>query len=143
MSSHYLLPYTLHPTRMTDHSATVIDNIFSNNTEYDTFSGNILTNISNHYAQFLVISKVNISYKRCSHAKTEFSNFSEDKFVSDYSEIDNEFSHDPDIRFSSRFVYVLEESFLLCRPPYANKENNENEQKFHTKIINLMKYRDS
>ena len=31
MISHYLLPHILHPTRVTDHSATVIDNIFSNN----------------------------------------------------------------------------------------------------------------
>ena len=37
MVSHYLLPYILHPTRVTDHSATVIDNIFCNNTAYDTF----------------------------------------------------------------------------------------------------------
>ena len=28
MISHYLLPYILHPTHITDHSATVIDNIF-------------------------------------------------------------------------------------------------------------------
>ena len=42
MVSHYLLPYILHPTQVTDHSATVIDNIFCNNTVYDTFSGNIL-----------------------------------------------------------------------------------------------------
>ena len=63
ITSYYLLPYILHPTRVTDHSATVIDNIFSNNTEYDTFSGNILTNISDHFPQFLVINKVNIDYK--------------------------------------------------------------------------------
>ena len=34
MISHYLLPYILHPTRVTDHSETVIDNIFSNNTSH-------------------------------------------------------------------------------------------------------------
>ena len=28
MISHYLLPHILHPARVTDHSATVIDNIF-------------------------------------------------------------------------------------------------------------------
>ena len=30
MISHYFLPHTLHPTRVTDRSATIIDNIFSN-----------------------------------------------------------------------------------------------------------------
>ena len=34
MISHYLLPHILHPTRVTDHSATVIDNIFSNNMHF-------------------------------------------------------------------------------------------------------------
>ena len=33
MVSHYLLPYILHPTRVTDHSATINDNIFSTNCE--------------------------------------------------------------------------------------------------------------
>ena len=37
--SHYLLPHILHPSRVTDHCATVINNIFSNNTEYNTLSG--------------------------------------------------------------------------------------------------------
>ena len=35
MVSHYLLPYSLHPTRVTDHSSTVIDNVFSNVTNFD------------------------------------------------------------------------------------------------------------
>ena len=69
MISHYLLPYIFHPTRVTDHFATVIDNIFSNNTEYDTFSGNMLINISDHFPQFLVINKVTIDYRRCSYVK--------------------------------------------------------------------------
>ena len=43
MVSHCLLPYILHPTRVTDHSATIIDNIFSTNCEYDTVSGNLLS----------------------------------------------------------------------------------------------------
>ena len=34
MVSRYLLPHILHLTRMTDHSATMIDNIFFNNFNY-------------------------------------------------------------------------------------------------------------
>ena len=36
MVFHYLLPHILYPTRVIDHSATVIDNIFSNNTCHKT-----------------------------------------------------------------------------------------------------------
>ena len=45
MVSPYLLPYILHPTRVTDHSTTVIDNIFSNMTDSDTERVNQLNRI--------------------------------------------------------------------------------------------------
>ena len=70
MISHYLLPHILHPTRVTDHSATVIDKIFSNNTVYETTSENIITHLSDHFPQFTVLNKVNIDYKTCSFCKT-------------------------------------------------------------------------
>ena len=55
--SHYLLPYMLHPTRVTDHSSTVIDNMFSNGTDFDTISGNIISQIAGHFAQFFILKK--------------------------------------------------------------------------------------
>ena len=55
MVSHYLLPYVLHPARVTDHSSTVIDNIFSDITDFDTKSGNVLCNISDHFPQILIV----------------------------------------------------------------------------------------
>ena len=58
MVSHYLLPHILHPTRVTDHSATIIDNIFSNNVESDTVSRNILSQITDHFPQFLIINNI-------------------------------------------------------------------------------------
>ena len=45
MVSHYLLSHILHPTWVTDHSATIIDNTFSNNVESDTVGGNIKSDI--------------------------------------------------------------------------------------------------
>ena len=58
MISHYLLPHILHPTHVTDHSATVIDNISSNNTSYETISGNIISQISDHFPQFIILNHV-------------------------------------------------------------------------------------
>ena len=54
MISHYLLPYILHPTRVTDHSATVTDNIFSNSASYESISENIISQISDHFPQFMI-----------------------------------------------------------------------------------------
>ena len=61
MVSHYLLPYILHPTRVTDHSTTVIDNIFSNVTDSDSVSGN--NQIADHFAQFLILKKFILNIK--------------------------------------------------------------------------------
>ena len=62
MVSQYLLPHILHPTRVTDHSATIIDNIFTNNAESDTISVNILSQTSDHFPQFLIMKNVTIDY---------------------------------------------------------------------------------
>ena len=55
MISHYLLPYILHPTRVTDHSKTVIDHIFSDNTSYEFISGNIISQISHSLRSFSTV----------------------------------------------------------------------------------------
>ena len=60
MVSHYLLPHILHPARVTDHSATIIDNIFFNTLELNTQSGNLLNMISDHFPQFLVVKMLQL-----------------------------------------------------------------------------------
>ena len=85
MVSKCLLPYILHPTRVTDHSATVIDNIFSNNFEYETVNGNIITQIADHFPQFMHLKKINIDYKLCSYGHYDYSNFNEQNFKHDFA----------------------------------------------------------
>ena len=58
MISNSFLPYVLQPTRVTIHSGTVIDNIFSNVTDCQTVSGNLTTLISDHFVQFFIIKKI-------------------------------------------------------------------------------------
>ena len=96
MISHHFLPHILHvhPTRVTDHSATVMDNIFSNNTSYETISGNIITQISDHFPQFIILNHVTINYKNCSYAKRDFSNFNKQKFKNDFDNLSMDFIHD-------------------------------------------------
>ena len=64
MYTNFLLPYITIPTRVTTHSETLIDNIFSNNIEDGLIFGNIITTISDHYAQFLLQKNINIEKKR-------------------------------------------------------------------------------
>ena len=46
-----LISYILHPTRITSHSKTVIDNIFSNLISPDIISASITATISDHLPQ--------------------------------------------------------------------------------------------
>ena len=55
------VPHITLPTRITPRSQTLIDNIFSNNPEFEKgISGNFTFNISDHLAQFLVVPSKNL-----------------------------------------------------------------------------------
>ena len=51
-----LLPYITSPTHITARSKTLIDNIFSNDYDSPFKSGNLLTTLSDHNAQFLFLA---------------------------------------------------------------------------------------
>ena len=53
MTSQFFTSFILQPTRL--HSDTLIDNIFLNPLEYQSTSGNLLTEISDHLIKFLIL----------------------------------------------------------------------------------------
>ena len=55
MYSASLVPHITSPTRITSHSRTLIDNIFSTAISENAISGNIVTSISDHLAQLLFL----------------------------------------------------------------------------------------
>ena len=90
MCSNFLTPLVRQPTRVTDKSKTLIDNIFFNSFEFTTLSGNIMHSISDHLIQFVIPEdfitpkpppKTNI-YKRT------FDNFDSSKLKEDLHKID-------------------------------------------------------
>ena len=58
LASNSFLPYILQPTRITSHSKTLIDNIFTNITLPDSISGNLTATISDHLPQFLIVPNI-------------------------------------------------------------------------------------
>ena len=147
MISHYLLPHILHPTSVTDHSATVIDNIISNNTSYEITSGNIITQISDHFPQFLILNKVAIDYKTCSFAKRNFSNFLDQRFVDGFATQNMDFLNNTNVSLNSKFdlFYDTVSSYVDNHVPV--KKINKKDPKLYSKpwvnpkIQRLIKYR--
>ena len=58
LSSNMILPYILHPTRITGPSKTLINNIFSNHIPKKAICGNLKSTISDHLSQFLIMPSI-------------------------------------------------------------------------------------
>ena len=58
LASNSIIPYILLPTRLTIHSKTLINNIFSNVLSCEAISGNIIATISDHLPQLLCAPNV-------------------------------------------------------------------------------------
>ena len=68
------------PTRITAKSSALIDNIFSNFFDSSFTSGNIVTVLSDHHAQFLVIvNQANIDFEKPHHLYQDFSQIEKNK----------------------------------------------------------------
>ena len=55
LQSFYLLPTIDKPTRVRSNSESLIENIFVNNPDLVLISGNIITDVSDHFSQFCIL----------------------------------------------------------------------------------------
>ena len=80
----------LQPTRITNHSNTLIDNIFSNVIDPDIMSGNLTATISDHLPQFSIISNMfgNVSDNKSNIYERDWSKFNQENFILDYFSVD-------------------------------------------------------
>ena len=85
VTSSGFLPHILHPTRITEYSSTIIDNIYGNNFQHKSQSGNILIKFADHFSQFLSISKEITKVKQNTIYLRDFREFNEESFVDDIS----------------------------------------------------------
>ena len=88
LASNSIIAYILQLTRITNHSKTLIDNIFSNILSSEIISGNLTTTTSDHLPQFLFASNIlsNHSYKRSNIFERDWSKFNKENFILDYLE---------------------------------------------------------
>ena len=91
--SYYFSPHILQPTRITDHSATLIDNVLFNSTEHHTISGNIVFDLTGHLPNFIIINKFTILPKHIKFSRRDYSSFDEDALLQECRSIDWECTH--------------------------------------------------
>ena len=78
LSSHFFTPFVLQPTRLK--LKTLIDNIFVNTLEYQSNSGNLLLEISDHLTQFVILEGFIKERSEINMYKRDCSNFNEREF---------------------------------------------------------------
>ena len=71
-STNYCFPFINKPTRVTDHSASLIDNIYSNIPSQNCFSGILKTSISDHYGIFCIDNDCNLNNDKVQIVKRSF-----------------------------------------------------------------------
>ena len=80
-------PHILKPTRITDHSATLIDNIFFNSIEHHTISGNLLCDLTDHLPNFLIINKFSCVSNKIDIYRRDYSRFNESELITEVQSI--------------------------------------------------------
>ena len=81
MYSKQLLPNISSPTRITSTSATLIDNIFTNDYDNTFTSGNLVTTLSDHLAQILIVPIRNTRHKEPKKVHRYFQKILRDKDI--------------------------------------------------------------
>ena len=146
ISSAGFLPSILEPTRLTDNSSTLIDNIFTNNIKQSSISGNILISFADHLTQFISVHKTIVKSKPKNILKRDFSNFNDQSFKDDVSiQTWNCLTiNDTNKKFED-FLWRVE-GCVNRHAPMKNvslKQNNKRNKPWFTNyILRLIRYRD-
>ena len=88
LASNFIIPNILQTARLTRHSKTLIENIFSNILYSKIISGNLTATISDHLPQILFAHNIlsNPSYNRSNMFERNWSKFDKENFILDYFE---------------------------------------------------------
>ena len=88
MHSSSLVPYMILPTRITPRSKTLIDNTFFNEVNEAALSGNLVTDILDHHAQFLITHKILENNPNKVTLRRSYKNFNNELFKNDLLKTD-------------------------------------------------------
>ena len=145
--SNNFLPCINQPTRISAHSSTLVDNIFTNLLNANIVSGNILTQISDHLPQFLILQNVNVTQKKTAVFKSDYSNFNEVNFLLDFNQIDFGYLNESS-NIDSNYDRCLKDIMSLVEQHVPTKKCSEKESKLKKKpwitnrIERMIKVRD-
>ena len=129
MTSNFLFPMIIIPTKINSKNDTLIDNIYSNQINSDTVTGNITVNISDgHLPSFTITPKPNQTHlpKKHNIYRRDYKHFDKDNFLLDLAQInwdDNLHPNDANKSFENFLALInnLVDKYLPLKK-LSNKE---------------------
>ena len=146
--SNLFLPHIIHPSRVSRFTSTLIDNIFSNITDNETVSGNVLTRITDHFPQFLIVKLAGISYKNLSYSQHDFPKLNKDNLLEDFTRLDHTYLYDHSLDVNAKCNRLLSCLDDLVKTYAPLKKLTKRDIKFrnkpwiNSKIQTMMRIRD-
>ena len=151
LTSNLFVPHITLPTRITTTSKTLIDNIFSNNPNFEQgISGNLTTSLSDHLAQFLIIPDTSHNQKKNGNLfKRDTKNFDTENFLLDLLDINwpqvlNVQNNDVNSTFNAfeKKINDLLDLYLPLRKMTKREHKKQHKPWITTGILNSIKRRD-
>ena len=133
ISSFCFQAHILQPTRITDHSKTLIDKIFFNSLEHFTISGNIIYDISDHLPNFLIFDKFSSLHNNVNLYKRDYSNFNSQDMISEFQSINWETINSSEQDSSSIFSSFYNVISTIIDKHIPVKQLSKRERKFLSK----------
>ena len=100
--SHSLPPCIHHPTRVSEHKASIIDNINTNANNANITCGNILMQITDHFPQFMILKNSHVTYSKSELLIYDYSRFNKDAFLEDFNKIDVSYLENSDLDVTNK-----------------------------------------
>ena len=141
--SHNFMPQITLPTRITEKTATFIDNILINTNKLNSISGNITTSISDHLPQFIVLDSLlgtSTDESSFQFLYRSFKNFNEENFSNDINQINWTFAtENNDINLGFETLLCLIDKMLDKHAPVKKCIRKEQKVPLKPWVINDIK----
>ena len=132
MLENFFQPHIIQPTRFSEkHKYTLIDNIFYNNITDQCMSGNLISHISDHLPNFLIIDDVNTCRLSNQKLSRDFSEFNINLFSEDLQNIsfNEKLKNMPDTNIMYNFFHSALETLLDMHVPIKPIKKTKLKQK--------------
>ena len=108
-------------------------NIYTNATNANIVSGNILMQITDHFPQFMILKNNHVSHNNSESFKYDYSSFKEDKFLDDFNQIGFTYSENNDLDVNNKFDTFLKDLNTLTNQHAPIKRRSRKEMKLKDK----------